>query len=64
MKIIEAFRSHVFQTAENKELMLVSNHLGAFLKMESQGSVTVNCQNNIPHHQRTLKFSSWAVRIR
>lgn len=45
-----AFRSHVFQTAEKRKWMLVSNHLGAFKNIENQGSVTADCQGSIPHH--------------
>lgn len=54
---MQALRRPVFPAAENRELMLMNNHLGAFKKTAIQGLIAVNCQSNIPHHHCILKFS-------
>ena len=44
MKIMKTLRSPIFQAAENRELMLVNNHLGALKKTVIQGSITGNLE--------------------
>lgn len=66
MRIRKTLRSHIFQAAKNRELMLVNNHLGAF-KKNSDSRFNYwkpgNCPSNILHHQYILKFSSQTVKV-
>lgn len=52
--------SHVFQAAENRELILVSNCLKAFKTTVIQNLIIANRQRNSLYHQSILIFYSKA----